>query len=88
MFIFVYNMCINVYVYVSIVYMLCSPMLEEIKNLSIYLSIIIKGCMFCCFGIMVHLEKYKMHDPRISIVNFNSDVQCWYYTYIEVFANM
>ena len=27
------------YVYVSIVYMLCSPMLEEIKNLSIYLSI-------------------------------------------------
>jgi len=25
------------YVYVSIVYMLCSPMLEEIKNISIYL---------------------------------------------------
>jgi len=31
-------MFINVYVYVSIVYMLCSPMLEEIKNLSIYLA--------------------------------------------------
>jgi len=26
-------MFIHVYVYVSIVYMLCSPMLEEIKNL-------------------------------------------------------
>jgi len=32
-------MCIHVYVYVSLVYMLCSPMFEEIKNLSIYLSI-------------------------------------------------
>jgi len=30
-------MFIHVHVYVSIVYMLCSPMLEEIKNLSIYL---------------------------------------------------
>jgi len=30
-------MFINVYVYVSIVYMVCSPVLEEIKNLSIYL---------------------------------------------------
>jgi len=28
-------MFIHVYVYVSIVYMLCSPMLGEIKNLSI-----------------------------------------------------
>ena len=27
---------IHVYVNVSIVFMLCSPMLEEIKNLSIY----------------------------------------------------
>ena len=26
------------YVYVSIVFMLCSPMLEEIKNLSIYVN--------------------------------------------------
>ena len=31
-------MFINVYVYVSIVYMLCSPMLEEIKYLSILLG--------------------------------------------------
>jgi len=30
-------MFIHVYIYVSIVYMLCSPMLEEIKNLSIYM---------------------------------------------------
>mgnify|MGYP000005863682 CR=1 FL=1 len=30
---------IHVYVYVSIVYMLCSPTLEEIKKISIYLSI-------------------------------------------------
>ena len=29
-------MFIHVYVYVSIVYMLCTPMVEEIKNLSIY----------------------------------------------------
>ena len=29
-------MYIHVYVNVLIVYMLCSPMLEEIKNLSIY----------------------------------------------------
>jgi len=28
-------MIINVYVYVSIVYMLCSPMLEETKNIYI-----------------------------------------------------
>ena len=30
--------CLYIYVYVLIVYMLCSPMLEEIKNLSIYPS--------------------------------------------------
>ena len=30
-------MFISVCVYVSIVYMLCCPMLEEIKNLSIYM---------------------------------------------------
>ena len=32
-------MCIHVYVYVSIVYMLCSSVLEEIKNLFIYLNL-------------------------------------------------
>ena len=32
-------MSIHVYVYVSIVYMVCSPTLEEIKNISIYISI-------------------------------------------------
>jgi len=31
------------YVYVSIVYMLCSPMLEEIKNISIQ-----SDCITCC----------------------------------------
>jgi len=38
------------YVYVSIVYMLCSPMLEEIKNLSIYLLFVnMNGYKEICF---------------------------------------
>jgi len=50
-------MFIHVYVYVSIVYMLCSPMLEEIKNLSIYVHVYILVMMY--FGPEACITKYK-----------------------------
>jgi len=56
-------MFIHVYVYVSIVYMLCSPMLEEIKNLSIYLYIpfdIMLSLMSSSYTIVQAIENLRM----------------------------
>jgi len=36
LYIYVLGLVISLLMFISIVYMLCSPMLEEIKNISIY----------------------------------------------------
>ena len=69
-------MFINVHVFVSIVYMLCSPMLEAIKNLPltkcIFRNVLASlSCMFCLTGY------FYIHNFAMGILVCSLWSLCW-----------